>query len=324
MANHDNDTDRWVEERLKSLDPQDESRSNVKEARARLRDRQVAAARTSRRRGWAMTALGVGLLIVLALPSSRAAAQRLFNRLTAGHIAVIDSARRDLPESITDELVMKSQPWPDENVRDLEEAQRAAGFRPLLPPSDVLRGTPKLTVARLVTLATAPLRVAEIERALAVMGLRDVTVPKEWDGAVISAEGGPAVTADYGDIQIIESEPFRLTTPADVPFGPFMELTFRLFGRPADEARRLGQQLADNPAIVMHFPGASAVRDVPLRTGQGVLVGNPDGHDGMCFFWSTRARIYIIAADRLSESRAVTVANSIIDLVDGERKSDAH
>ena len=138
-----------------------------------------------------------------------------------------------------------------------------------------------------------------------------MTVPKDWEGTVLSAEGGPAVLADYGDIEVIQSPPFRLTTPAGFPFGRFMELTFRVFGRPEDEARRLGQQLAENPALVMHFPGASAVRNIPLRTGMGVLVGNPDGNDGMCFFWSTPARIYIIEADKLSESRAVAVADSI-------------
>ena len=113
------------------------------------------------------------------------------------------------------------------------------------------------------------------------------------------------------DMQVIQSRPFGLTTAAGFPFGRFMEITFRVFGRPQDEARRLGQQLAENPALVMHFPGASAVRDVPLRTGLGVLVGNPDGDDGMCFFWSTPDRIYIIEADKLSEARAVAVANSI-------------
>jgi hypothetical protein len=311
MANDNDDQNGWVDERLRSLDGPRGAQPNASQARARLRERQDATVRAARRRAWMLAVAGGVLLAVLSLPWPRAAAERLLDRLTLGHIAVIDTARKDLPEDVTDALVMKPQPWAEESVRDLDEAQRIAGFRPSLPPSDVLAGTPKLLVVRKATLATAPLKVSEIERALGIAGVRDVTVPKDWEGTALSAEGGPAVLADYGDIEVIQSRPFRLTTPAGFPFGRFMELTFRVFGRPEDEARRLGQQLAENPALVMHFPGASAVRDVPLRTGMGVLVGNPDGNDGMCFFWSTSARIYIIEADKLSESRAVAVADSI-------------
>ena len=311
MANHNDDHHGWVDERLRSLDGPRGAQPNASQARARLRERHDATVRAARRRAWMLAVTGGALLAVLSLPWPRAAAQRLLDRLTLGHIAVIDTARKDLPEDVTDALVMKPQPWEEESVRDLDEAQRIAGFRPSLPPSDVLAGTPKLLVVRKATLATAPLKVAEIERALAMAGVRDVTVPKDWEGTTLSAEGGPAVLADYGDIEVIQSRPFRLTTPAEFPFGRFMELTFRVFGRPADESRRLGQQLVENPALVMHFPGASAVRDVPLRTGLGVLVGNPDGNEGMCFFWSTPDRIYIMEADKLSESLAVAVANSI-------------
>jgi hypothetical protein len=311
MANHNDDHNGWVDERLRSLDGPRSAHANAGQARARLRERHDANVRAARRRAWMLAVAGVVLLAVLSLPSPRAAAQRLLDRLTLGHIAVIDTARKDLPDSVTDALVMKPQPWAEESARDLDEAQRIAGFRPSLPPANVVAGMPRLTVVRKATLATAPLNVAAIERALAIAGVGDVTVPKDWEGTVLSAEGGPAVVADYGDIEVIQSPPFRLTTPAGFPFGRFMELTFRVFGRPEDEARRLGQQLAENPALVMHFPGASAVRDVPLRTGLGVLVGNPDGNDGMCFFWSTPSRIYIIEADKLSESRAVAVADSI-------------
>jgi len=44
----------------------------------------------------------------------------------------------------------------------------------------------------------------EIERVLAAAGVRDIAVPKEWEGTVLSAEGGPAVVADYGDIEVIQ------------------------------------------------------------------------------------------------------------------------
>src|SRR5216683_471595 len=144
MASRNNDSNDWVDERLSLLDTPGGAQPDSSQARARLRERHNAAVRTARRRAWTLAVTGSALLAILALPWPRAAAQRLMDRLTLGRIAVIDAVRKDLPESVTDALVMKSQPWQEESVRDLDEAQRIAGFRPWLPPSDVLAGTPKL------------------------------------------------------------------------------------------------------------------------------------------------------------------------------------
>ena len=265
MANHDDDRNGWVDERLRSL------MGVVQYANGR-RPGPCATARAAGSNGtllcrhtWTLAAAAV-VLAILSLPWPRAAAQRLLDRLTLGHIEVIDTARTDLPESVTDALVMKPQPWEEESVRDLDEARRIVVFRPSLPPSHVLAGTPRLSVIRKATLATAPLKVAEIEHALAIAGVRDVTFPKEWEGTTLSAEGGPAVLADYGDIQVIQSRPFRLTTAAGFPFGRFMELTFRVL---ADPRTRRVVSVSNWPRIRRSscIFRASAVRDVPLRTG---------------------------------------------------------
>ena len=279
-------------------------------ARIRLRERDAAAAKRTRRASTAAVLAAVGLTM-LALPWPRAAAQRLWDRLSLGRVEIVQISRKDLPESVAAVFTMedRSRPMP-EAVRDAADAERLAGFRPSLPPPGVLRGAPNLSVVRSVAFTTLPLRTAAIERALAGAGISDVTVPREWEGTTLTAEGGPMVVAEYPDanVEVMQSPPFRMSTPPGFRFDRFMEIAFRVFGRSAHDARTLAREIAVNPALVMHFPEHHRVREVSLRSGRGVIVGDDDG---FCFFWNTSDRIYIVAAAEMSEERAVALADSI-------------
>jgi hypothetical protein len=311
MANdNDSNESRWVEERMGSLDAPGGFQPDVAGARIRLRKREAAAA-TRARRAWTAGVIAAAGLAVLALPWPRAAAQRLWDRLTLGRVEIVQVSRKDLPESVTAVFTMEDRnpPMP-EAVRDLADAERVAGFRPSLPPPGVLGGTPQLSVVRSVAFTTLPLRTAAIERALAAAGISDLTVPREWEGTTLTAEGGPLVVAAYHDanVEVMQSPPFRMTTPSGFRFDRFMEIAFRVFGRSAHDARTLAKEIAANPALVMHFPEHHQVREVSLRSGRGVIVGDDDG---FCFFWNTPDRIYIVAAATMTEAQAVALANSI-------------
>src|SRR5688572_3826907 len=64
---------------------------------------------------------------------------------------------------------------------------------------------------------------------------------------------------------------------------------------------RLGARFEANPALVLHFPERAPVRDVALRAGAGIIVGDLDGDDPVCFFWNTADRLYIVTASHVSE-----------------------
>src|SRR5215472_10688354 len=99
MANNSDANDnRWVDERLRSLGTP-EVDSNLDAARGQLRERDASARR--RRRAWTTAAVVVGAILVLAaLPWPRAAAQRLWDRLSLGRIEVVRSTRNDLPQPV--------------------------------------------------------------------------------------------------------------------------------------------------------------------------------------------------------------------------------
>ena len=312
MANNpDSHESQWVDERLNSLaDANVEADATRGWAELRRRDRGAA-----RRRRWAWGAATAGAvgLVLFALPWPRAAAQRLWDRLVLGRVAVIQANRHDLPDSVVEAFTMGDrQPWTTTAVKDVAEAERVAGFRPSLPPPGVLSGTPQLSVVPKVVFSTRPLKIVEIKQALAAVGASDITVPGEWEGTTLTAEGGPVVVATYqNDVEVMQSAAFKMTTPSGFPFGRFMEIGFLVFGRSPNEARDLGQKFAANPALVLHFPEHEKVLDVTVRSGQAVLVGNPDGSEGICLFWNAPGRLYIVSAGKMNQEQAVRLANAI-------------
>jgi hypothetical protein len=310
MANNDDVNEKWVEERLAALDGGGELRSDVVRARGRLGIMEQAAAKRVRRMWLAFACV---LLALAALPWPRAIAQQLWNRLLVGRVEVVQVGAGDeeVPEEIAGVFTMDLQPFEPRRVADAAEAERLAGFRPLFPPPGILKGTPALFVVPSVALSTRPLKVADIERALAAAGVSGVTVPKEWEGTTLVAEGGPVVVAEYEGVQVMQSAPFRVNTSPGFRFGRFMEIAFRVFGRSAGEAKALAEKFEANPALVVHFPKEDAVREVALRSGQGIIVGEPGGPENVCFFWNTSDRIYIVDAMNVTEEMLVTLANSM-------------
>ena len=303
--NNDPSENRWVDERLQSLDTP-EIEPNYDAARGRLRERDAAARRVRRR--WTTAAAIVGAMLVLAaLPWPRAAAQRLWDRLTLGRVEVVRVTQANLPQPVNP-FEWKEDDDERIEVRDAAEAERVAGFRPLLPPPDIVRGTPKLTVSRRGTMSST-VKVADLERALAAAGVTGISVPKDWEGVTLRVERGAEIDANYEDARmgLSQSAPFKLTTPSGFPVGEFMEIAYRLYGKSAADARDLSRKFIANPAWMLVFPGHDTVREVSWKGGRAVAAGG----QGMCFFWNTRDRLFIIGAQKMDPEFGVAVANSV-------------
>lgn len=300
--------ERWVDERLEALEPPREYEPDPVRARVRLTARQNDP--PTRRRIWIALAVA-GCLALVALPWPRAMAQELWNRLLLDRVAIVQVDDEAVPEHVTAMFIMQPGELDQEPVADVGEAERIAGFRPLLPPPGVLKGTPALAVVKRVALATKPLNTRDMQRALAASGVSDLTVPKEWEGLALTAEAGPVVVAAYDDVEIMQVAAFQMNTPPGFQFGHFMEMAFRVFGRSSVEAKTLGAKFVANPALLVHFPERAPVRDVPLRTGRGIIVGDLDGDDPICFFWNAPDRIFIVTASQVSERTLVALADSV-------------
>src|SRR6266853_2074125 len=300
MANSNDANDgRWVEERLKSLETPQLFDPSHPAGRARLHERQAAARRA--RRAWTTAAvMGAGIVALVALSWPRAAAQRLWDRLSLGRVEVVQVAH----EEAVKPFEMKEEGDEPIPVRDAAEAERIAGFHPMLPPADVVPGTPKLTVVKRQVMSST-IKVADLERALAAAGVNGVRVPKEWDGATLRVERGPIVNADYEDAKagLSQSPPFRLITSAGFPVGQFMEVAYRLFGKSAADAGDLSRKFVENPAWLLVVPHTT-IHEVNWKGGRAVAAGG----GGMCFFWNTSDRIFVIGAQKMDPDFGVAIA----------------
>jgi hypothetical protein len=299
--NNDANENGWLEERLQSLDTPNVD-VNYDAARGRLREREVAARRS--RRAWATAAaIGAVILVLVALPWPRAAAQRLWDRLSLGRVEVVPVAH----EEAVKPFEMKEEGDEPIPVRDAAEAERIAGFRPVLPPADVVPGVPKLNVVKRQVMSST-VKVADLERALSAAGVTGVRVPKEWDGATLRVERGPVVNANYEEAKagLSQSPPFRLITSAGFPVGQFMEVAYRLFGKSAADARDLSRKFVENPAWLLVVPHTT-IHEVNWKGGRAVAAGG----GGMCFFWNTSDRIFVIGAEKMDPDFGVAVANSV-------------
>jgi hypothetical protein len=301
--------DQWIDARLSALREPAAFQPDASRAGVRLDERRFAARRS--RRLWTVAGIVAALLASLTLPWPRATAQRLWDRLTVRRVEIVQVSRKDLPSTIMRAFelndVRRDKPIA---VHDADEAERVAGFHVHLASASVLHETPQLEVVKTEVEETPPVKTADLRQALATAGVFDLEVPNAWEGARVRVEGGPAVTAGYKQAQvyITESSSFKLTTPPGFPVGRFMEMAFRIVGRSPAEARNFGAQFPTNPAWLLVFPGHDTVEEVPLRSGRAILAG---GEGGMCFFWNTPDRIYVLGAVKANRDLATAIANSI-------------
>jgi len=308
MAN-DNADPVSVETSLRSLEPAPDFEPDLRSARARLRERHGRLRRPARRVS-RLAAFGVVTVVVLALPWTRAVAQRVWDRLTVGRIQIVQISGRDVPADVAAMFTFEDRDQREPvDVATVEEASRIAGFKPALPAARTLPGTPRLSVVMAGSLWSRPVNVATLRNAVRSAGLADVTVPDAWHGARLVVDGGPTVVATYEQrsVEVMQARPYRMTVPAEIPLEEFMRLGFQLFGRSREDARSLAREIATNPAVVFHFPEHHHVRDIRLRAGRGVVVGDDEG---ICFFWNTADRLFIVAAPPMSDADLAAFADS--------------
>lgn len=298
-----------VGECLRTLEPPPDFEPDLHAARARLRERHGRSSAPVRRVS-RLAALGAVMVVVLALPWTRALAERVWDRLTVSRIQIVQISGRDVPIDVASMFTFddRDQREPVE-VPTVEQAARIAGFMPALPSPNTLPGTPRLSVVMAENMWSRPVDVARLRAAVRTAGLADATVPDAWHGARLVVEGGPAVVASYEErsVEVMQARPFRMNVPAEIPLEEFMRLGFRLFGRSRDDARSLAHEIATNPAVVFHFPEHHHVRDLRLRAGRGVVVGDDEG---ICFFWNTADRLFIVAGPPMRDADLIALADS--------------
>ena len=318
MEKHnDMSTGQWVEERMGELRPAEDWQPDVTRGLVQLRERQRVGGPAGRRLRWALTAAATAAcLSVVVMPGTLVGfAQLIWHNLFLARVEVVRVNLDDLDDlvpSLRGESV--GGPGSMTGVNSLDEFERKAGYRPLLPRAEVMKGAPSFTLVSPIR-ERVTVRVNELRGALARVGASGVAVPQEWDGATLEVATGALVFAQYSDVQVMQCERIALLTPPGFQTAAFVETVFRILGVGATEARHMGQRFAANPAWFLGVPreDAANVQEVQVRGVPAMLIEDftADGQPGStAVVWNTPDRTLAVVG-KVSRERAVEVAEAV-------------
>ena len=303
-ANHE---DLWVANRLATIEPQ--WSPNL------ARGRKLLDARLEGRRShlwtWlaAAAATAAVCVAVLALPGTRAIAQEFWVRLILNRVDVVrlDLSKLPLHMQVTTNGLEKS-------VRDIDEAERKAGFRPYLPSPGALDANPDITVTGPI-LVEQTIHVRDIESALGEVGASDVQVPAEWEGVQLRSEIGPMVAENYADnVRILQARPVELSIPSGFELEHFAAVALRSIGVSSWESRAMAQKFAAHPSWLLDIPAYAVVnvQEVALRAGPGLLIEDFDRKGAVkqaTVVRSTSERMYSVSSR--NRELSIKIANAL-------------
>ena len=288
-----NHEDLWVANRLATIEPQ--WSPNLARGRALL-----DAGLEGRRHSWswiaAAAAAAAVCVAVLALPATRAIAQELWYRFVLNRVDVVrlDLSKLPLHMQVTTNGL-------EQDVQNLDEAERKAGFRPYLPALGALYANPAITVTGPLVVEQT-IHVRDIESALGKVGASDVQVPAEWEGMQLHTVIGPMVEQNYPDnVHIVQARPIEFSVPSGFALEHFAEVAFRSIGVSLWEARAMAQKFAAHPAWLLDIPPDAVVnvQEVALRAGPALLIEDLDEKGVVkqaTVIWSTSERMYSVSS----------------------------
>jgi hypothetical protein len=288
-----NHEDRWVADRLASIEPQ--WSPNL------ARGRELLHARLAHQRHswiWIVAAATTAAVCIamLTLPGTRALAQELWYTFVLNRVDVVRLDLSNLPlhtQVTTNGL--------EQNVQDIDEAERKAGFRPHLPSPAILSATPDISVTGPIAVQQT-IHVRDIESALDRVGASDVHVPAEWEGLQLRTKIGTMVEANYPDnIRILQARPIELFVPSGFALEDFAAVAFRSIGVSSWQARAMARKFAAHPAWFLDIPPDAAVnvQEVALKSTPALLIEDLDQKGAVkraTVIWSTSERMYSVSS----------------------------
>jgi hypothetical protein len=306
METHDQ-LEQWVNRRI-VIPPNSAEWPDTAAGWRRLDER--IAARTPRVRPWIAATVAV-CAALLALPASRAVAQRFWDQVVLGRIQVLvaDYAEHGAAASFfSPEMQQRPEARP---VSSIDEATRAAGFVPHVPRGDIFSVAPTYSVTGVAS-ATLRLRTPAIRYLVAQAGGSASEVPASWNGVVLEVRAGPIVIADYNGVLLLQSRPFQLIKPVDFDLELFYRLAFRSLGISEREAGVLGADLGISPALLTFMPkeDQELLEEFKTRSGTGMMIAEVYGPGKVAALWSGADRVYALFGG-VNKDFVIRVANAL-------------
>lgn len=312
----------------------------------RIRDKgtQTMTSRTNRRffANWKMALAGVAALLVLTLavsPTARTLAQDFLNLFRVQRFAAVsvDPARIeqlqqgnvDLEALIGESAEVLKDPGEPQIVNSPEAASQLAGI-PVRVPANLPDGF-HLDEMRVQGEGSVRFKAdtAKLQAVLDALGVTDVQIPPQLNGATVTVNKPPMVVMHYtrsetrsdNDVTFIQSRNPQIELPEGVNLPQLGEIALRVTGMAPDEARQFAQSVDWTSTLLVPVPAnASSFREVEVRGVKGLLIttdgitvptsrGPKSLPPGSVLLWAEGDMVYALRGG--ASSALVDIANSL-------------
>lgn len=242
---------------------------------------------------WSPALLAASLVVVavlvLTFPPAQAMAQDFLNLFRVKKFAAIsvDPARvnelentnLDLQKMFGDSVQVVKEPGKPVVVASVQAASERAGFNAAVPSA--MPKSAKLQVSvQGEGSAVLTADTAKIQSVLDTLGIDDVKVPAQLDGAKITVNKPAAVVLDYtlkdsSTVSLMQSPSPEVDLPAGVNLARLGEIGLRVLGLSKQEAHDFAQQVDWSSTFLIPVPAdAAEVRQVNVNGAQGLMVSS--------------------------------------------------
>ncbi len=264
----------------------------------------------------------IAVVAVFTLPSVRASAQAFLNLFRVRNFAAVEfdesrldrlrelnSAKdRDPALLVFDRTEVLKDTGPPRFYRTPEAAASAAGMASLRVPGYLPAGM-KLDSIMVEGAAAARLTVnaSKLRDILATLGIGDVTVPPNLEGAQVTVEKPPVVFMRFRSerrrVDLVQATSPQVTLPPGLDLRELGEVGLRILGLSASEAKRFASSIDWHSTLLVPVPvNATSFREVSVRGSKGLLVSttgervSPNGQriSGSVLLWSEGDMVYAL------------------------------
>jgi hypothetical protein len=228
----------------------------------------------------------LALVLVISLPPTRALAQDFLNLFRVKKFATItidparmkqlDNLELDTEKLLADNVEILQEPGKPVQVESVQAASERAGFAvavpSALPKNAQLQVSVQGEAAMVLTADTQ-----KLQELLELVGVNDVQVPAQLDGAKITVRKPAAVLLEYttrsGDFSLMQSPSPEVELPQGVEMKQLGEIGLRALGLSKQEAREFAAQVDWSSTFLVPIPAnAAEVRQVTVNGAEGLMI----------------------------------------------------
>ncbi len=257
----------------------------------------------------------LAVVLVVSLPPTRALAQDFLNLFRVKKFAAVtidparmkqlDNLNLDMEQLFAENVQVLKEPGKPVQVASAQEAGERAGFTVAVPSALPKNATLEAYVEGEGS-AVITANVAKAQELLDLVGISDVQIPAQLNGAKITITKPAAVMLQYtfkdGQATLMQSPSPEVALPAGVEMKQLGEIGLRVLGLSADEAREFASKVDWNSTFLIPLPAdAAEVRQVTVNGAEGLMLTSngtgrnkrgPNTHNRALILWANNGMVY--------------------------------